>query len=289
MRLISFNVNGIRSVSEKSKTGEKGTPFTKNLLTTLATEQHADVLCLQEIKTQSHEDLLGYKNLFPHIYTNTATSKKGYSGVAILSKHKPLAVYKDFSLFSEYFSEYTPYDFMKEGRILTAEYSSFYLVTVYTPNSKDKLTRLDERLIWDDAFLAYIQLLQGKNPQNIALPSYIPKPIIVCGDLNCANEPIDIHNPSANKYSAGYSDKERSSFKQLLMHAALTDTFRTLNPATVKYSYWSNMGGARKRNAGWRIDYFLVSSELKAFIQHADCLTEYHGSDHCPVIMDMTL
>lgn len=289
MRLISFNVNGIRSVSEKSKMGEKGTQFTKNLLTTLANEQNADILCLQEIKTQSHDDLLGYKQLFPHIYTNTATSKKGYSGVAILSKQKPVSVHKDFSLFPDYFSEYDAYDFMKEGRILTAEYGKFYLVTVYTPNSKDKLTRLDERLIWDDAFLAYIQLLQGKQQTNIQLPPYTPKPTIVCGDLNCANEPIDIHNPSANKYSPGYSDQERSSFKQLLKHASLTDTFRTLNPTTAKYSYWSNMGGARKRNAGWRIDYFLVSSELKENIQTADCLTEYHGSDHCPVMINLSL
>jgi exodeoxyribonuclease-3 len=288
MRLISFNVNGIRSVSEKSKMGEKGTQFSKNLLTTLTTEQNADILCLQEIKTQSHDDLLGYKQLFPYIYTNTATNKKGYSGVAILSKHKPISTYKDFALFSEYFSEYNEYDFMKEGRILTAEYQSYYLVTVYTPNSKDKLARLEERLIWDDMFLTYIQLLQGHGTgvDNI---TYNKKPVIVCGDLNCANEPIDIHNPSTNRYSAGYSDKERGSFKKLMQYGNLTDTFRLLNPSTVKYTWWSNMGGARKRNVGWRIDYFLVSNKLKGNIQEPDCLTEYYGSDHCPVSINITL
>jgi exodeoxyribonuclease-3 len=270
MRIISFNVNGIRAVNGKSKAGSKGCDPSANLLRTLIVEQTPDVLCLQEIKTEAATDLAGYADLLPHISINSAQNKKGYSGVAILSRSAPIAVSLDFAL-RPALAEGCPAT--DEGRIITAEFEDCYVVNVYTINSKDGLLRLDERLVWDTAFRRYVNALQGT------------KPVIVCGDLNCAHAEIDLHNAKGNKKSPGFSDAERESFGKLLGQCALRDSFRWLHPEVKKYSWWSNFGGARQRNVGWRIDYVLVGAGID--ILAADCLNEYHGSDHCPVVAEV--
>lgn len=275
MRIISFNVNGIRAVNGKGKDGKKGSDASVNLLHTLVAEQNPDVLCLQEIKTSDPKDLSSYMDILPYIKINHSKTKKGYSGVAILSKSKPINYYEDFSYAPDRFVDVKDKDFTNEGRILTAEFETCFVVTVYTVNSKDGLLRLSDRLIWDKLFRKYINILQGT------------KPVIVCGDLNCAHNEIDIHNPKTNRKSPGFSDEERESFSKLLRICALRDTYRALYPEKIKYTYWSNMGNARGRNVGWRIDYVLAGGGLE--IISADCLNDYYGSDHCPVIADIKL
>ena len=274
MRIISFNVNGIRAVNEKGKDGKKGADSSINLLRTLITEKKPDVLCLQEIKTTNVEDLASYADLLPYITINPSRTKKGYSGVAILSKTKPIAIANDFGFAKEKFASVADREYCNEGRIITAEYESCYVMCVYTVNSKDGLTRLDERLEWDRLFRIYITSLQGI------------KPVIVCGDLNCAHNEIDIHNPKTNRKSPGFSDAERASFSKLLTVCALRDSFRVLHPGVAKYTYWSNFGNARARGVGWRIDYVLVGGGLE--ITEADCLCDFYVSDHCPVLADVT-
>jgi len=257
MRIISFNVNGIKSIHEKSKSGEKKCSIEQNILTSLVNEQNPDILCLQEIRCQDAKILNYYQKFFPYIYTCHSTVKKGYSGTAILTKEKPIAV-------TNYIHE--DKDMFKEGRMIVAEFEKYYVVNVYTPNSKDELLRLDERLLWDTMFRNYIKSLN--------------KPVITCGDFNVASEDIDIHNPKVHHKSAGFSDDERKSFKVLMDECKLIDSFRVKNPNTIKYSYWSNFHQSRSKNRGWRIDYVLSNLECK----FADILTEYYGSDHCPII-----
>ena len=275
MRIISFNVNGIRAVNGKGKDGKKGSDASVNLLHTLVAEQNPDVLCLQEIKTSDEKDLSSYKDILPYIKINHSKTKKGYSGVAILSKDKPINYYEDFAYAPDRFIHVKDKDFTNEGRILTAEFDTHFVVTVYTVNSKDGLTRLPDRLIWDKLFRKYINILQGT------------KPVVICGDLNCAHNEIDLHNPRTNRKSPGFSDEERESFNKLLRICALRDTYRSLYPESVKYTYWSNMGNARGRNVGWRIDYVLVGGGIE--VNSADCLNDYYGSDHCPIIADITI
>ena len=255
MRIVSFNVNGMKSIHGKSKTGEKGCLPQQNVLTTLIAEQNPDVLCLQETRC-SQKEFEYYKQFYPYIYTNFA-EKKGYSGTAILSRTEPIKV-------TNYVHNDSPIH--REGRMIVAEYEQFYLVNVYTPNSKDELARLGERLIWDTMFRNYIEALD--------------KPVVAVGDFNCASEDIDIHNPKVHHTAAGFSDDERVSFKKL----ALIDSFRYLHREVVKYSYWSNFHQSRSKNRGWRIDYLLCSPTLK--VLEADVLTEYFGSDHCPVLAE---
>lgn len=275
MRIISFNVAGIRAVNEKGKDGKRGGDLSENLLRTLIKEKNPDVLCLQEIKTTNPEDLASYTDLLPHIAINPARTKKGYSGTAILSKTKPIVVESDFGFAKEKFASVSKRDYSNEGRIITAEYENCYVMCVYTVNSKDGLARLDERLEWDRLFRIYITTLHGI------------KPVIVCGDLNCAHNEIDIHNPKSNRKSPGFSDAERASFSKLLTTCALRDSFRVLHPGVAKYTYWSNFGNARARNAGWRIDYVLVGGGLE--ITEADCLCDFYGSDHCPILADIDI
>ena len=258
MRIISFNVNGIRSMANKSKSGEKGCILENNVINTLIQEQNPDILCFQEIKCSKLEDLSCYKKFFPYIYANFSTIKKGYSGTAILSKEKPLNVITEFG------NE----DIYKEGRLIILEFPTYFVVNVYTPNSKDELARLGERLSWDRFFETTLKNLN--------------KPIIVCGDLNCALEDIDIHNPKVHHKSAGFSDDERKSLKEIIKNLSLIDTFRFKKPNEVKYSYWSNFHQARSKNRGWRIDYILSNLEVK----EADILIDYFGSDHCPIIAE---
>lgn len=245
MKLISWNVNGLRACMEKG-------------FLSFFQEADADIFCIQESKLSEGQislDLPGY-----YQYWNYA-EKKGYSGTALFSKAKPLAVTMGIGI--------EEHD--KEGRVITAEYPAFYVVTVYTPNAQRELTRLAYRLTWEEAFLAYLKKLEEK------------KPVIFCGDLNVAHKEIDLKNPKSNRKNAGFTDEERGCFTRLL-ESGFTDTFRYFYPElTGAYSWWSYMFKAREKNAGWRIDYFVVSDCLRDRLQSAAIHSEVLGSDHCPV------
>lgn len=252
MRLVSWNVNGIRAVMKK------------DFLASLA-EMKTDVLCLQETKAQDDQvlealcDLNGY-----HIYSNSAV-KKGYSGTAILTKTKPLSVEYDLGI--------EEHD--QEGRVIAAEYTDFILVTVYTPNSGSELKRLSYRQSWDKEFHDYLKKLETR------------KPVVICGDLNVAHKDIDLARPKPNyNKSAGYMQEEIDGIQQYI-DSGFIDSFRLIHPLKEKYSWWSYRAGARAKNVGWRIDYFLVSSGLKNRVNDADILNEVMGSDHCPVQLDL--
>lgn len=245
MKLISWNVNGLRACVEKG-------------FLSFFQEADADIFCIQESKLNEGQislDLPGY-----YQYWNYA-EKKGYSGTALFSKEEPLAVTMGIGI--------EEHD--KEGRVITAEYPAFYVVTVYTPNAQRELTRLAYRLTWEEAFLAYLKKLEEK------------KPVIFCGDLNVAHKEIDLKNPKSNRKNAGFTDEERGCFTRLL-ESGFTDTFRYFYPElTGAYSWWSYMFKAREKNAGWRIDYFVVSDCLRDRLQSAAIHSEVLGSDHCPV------
>ncbi len=248
MKLISWNVNGLRACEGK------GFSDTFRRL-------DADFFCLQETKMQPGQlDLLfdGYES-----YWNSA-EKKGYSGTAIFTRHKPLSVTYGMGI--------DEHD--REGRVITMEMMDFYLVCCYTPNSQDGLKRLDYRMQWEDDFQAYLQRLDAQ------------KPVILCGDLNVAHEEIDIKNPKTNRRNAGFTDEERQKFTELLGRG-FKDTFRTLYPQQVTYSWWSYRFQARQKNAGWRIDYFVVSERLMERVSEAKIHTDILGSDHCPVELDL--
>ena len=249
MRFISWNVNGLRACVGKDFENQ-------------FKELDADFFCLQETKMQEGQlDLQfeGYES-----YWNYA-EKKGYSGTAIYTKHKPLNV--------SYGMGVEEHD--HEGRIITLEYDQFYLVTCYTPNSQTELKRLDYRMTWEDDFRKFLKSLDAK------------KPVVICGDLNVAHEEIDIKNPKTNRRNAGFTDEEREKMT-VLLNDGFTDSFRYLHPDEVTYSWWSYRFKAREKNAGWRIDYFLVSDRIKEQITEAKIHTEIMGSDHCPVEVDLT-
>ena len=249
MKFISWNVNGLRACVGKDFENQ-------------FKELDADFFCLQETKMQEGQlDLQfeGYES-----YWNYA-EKKGYSGTAIYTKHKPLNV--------SYGMGVEEHD--HEGRIITLEYDQFYLVTCYTPNSQTELKRLDYRMTWEDDFHKFLKSLDAK------------KPVIICGDLNVAHEEIDIKNPKTNRRNAGFTDEEREKMT-VLLNDGFTDSFRYLHPDEVTYSWWSYRFKAREKNAGWRIDYFLVSDRIKEQITEAKIHTEIMGSDHCPVEVDLT-
>ena len=245
MKLISWNVNGLRAA------------VTKGFMDSFEALD-ADIFCLQETKLQPHQielELPGYEQ-----YWNSAV-KKGYSGTAVFTKQKPLSVTNGIGI--------EEHD--QEGRVITAEYDNFYLMTCYTPNSQRELARLEYRMTWEDAFRDYLLGLDAK------------KPVILCGDLNVAHEEIDLKNPKTNRKNAGFTDDERQKMTELL-GTGFTDSFRYLYPdKTDAYSWWSYMGKARERNVGWRIDYFIVSNRLDDKIQEAKIHQQIFGSDHCPV------
>lgn len=248
MKLISWNVNGLRACAGKGF----GESF-KAL--------DADVVCLQETKMQAGQldlEFDGYES-----YWNYA-DKKGYSGTAIYTRIKPLSVSNDIGI--------DEHD--HEGRAITMEFDDFYLVCVYVPNSQDELKRLTYRMKWEDDFRSYVSGLAEK------------KGVVICGDLNVAHNEIDIKNPASNRHNAGFTDEERGKFNALL-DAGFVDSWRMLNPDTVKYSWWSYRFKARERNAGWRIDYFIVSESMKDRISGAEIHNEIFGSDHCPVELDL--
>ena len=249
MKLASWNVNGLRSC------------LTKGFLN-YVNDEKPDILCLQETKLQPEQavfDLEGY-----HRYFHSA-DKKGYSGTAILTRAEPLAVTYDFG----------GDEFRHEGRVITAEYPAFYLVCCYTPNSQDGLKRLEYRMQWEDALREYLLSLDAV------------KPVIYCGDLNVAHEEIDLKNPKTNRLNPGFSDEERAKLTQLLS-SGFVDSFRRLHPdLTGAYSWWSYRFHAREKNAGWRIDYFIVSERLAPQITAAHIRSDVYGSDHCPVVLEL--
>ena len=251
MRLISWNVNGLRACM-----GKGFLDFFNGI--------GADAVCLQETKMHPHQlelELPGYVQFW------NSAEKKGYSGTAIFTKHQPLAVTYGIGM--------PEHD--TEGRVITCEYEHFYLVTVYTPNAQQGLARIDYRMAWEDAFRDYLLELDRV------------KPVIVCGDMNVAHNEIDLKNPGPNRGNAGFSDQERAAFSRLL-ESGFTDTFRALHPELAGvYSWWSYRFHARDNNAGWRIDYFLVSDRLRDRVETASILTEVYGSDHCPVMLEIEL
>ena len=248
MKLVSWNVNGIRACVTKG-------------FYDFFREVDADIFCIQESKMQEGQlefDLPDY-----YIYSNSAV-KKGYSGVITFTKTKPLSVTKGIGI--------EEHD--QEGRVLTCEYEDFYLVNCYTPNSKDGLLRLDYRMIWEDEFRNYLKKLEES------------KPVVLCGDLNFAHKEIDLKNPKTNTRNAGFTIEERNKMSELL-NSGFIDTYRYFYPDKIEYSWWSYRFKSREKNAGWRIDYFIVSESLKDRIKDACIHTQVLGSDHCPVELEM--
>ena len=251
MKLISWNVNGLRACMNKG-------------FQQFFNDADADIFCIQETKLQE-----GQIDFSPEGYCAfwNYAEKKGYSGTAVFSKKEPLNV--------KYGMGIEEHD--KEGRLITLEFDDFYLLTVYVPNAQRELTRLDYRMKWEDAFFEYIKALDRK------------KPVIFCGDLNVAHEEIDLKNPKTNRSNAGFTDDERAKMTRILDNG-FTDTFRYKYPDVEgKYSWWSYMFHAREKNAGWRIDYFIVSNSLKDNIEDAKILDDVYGSDHCPVELDINI
>ena len=249
MKLVSWNVNGIRAIMKKE--------FQQSI-----TDMNPDILCLQETKAQREDAQIAISvmtNYKPFI--NDSKARKGYSGTAILTKSDPISVTYDMGV--------EEHD--QEGRVVTAEFKEYYLVNVYTPNAGSGLKRLEYRGTWDEAFFNYLKKLEEK------------KPVIVCGDLNVAHQEIDIARPKSNyNKTAGYTQQEIDGIQKYLDHG-FVDSFRSMYPEEVKYSYWSMRFGARDRNVGWRIDYFLLSEQLMSKVQSAEIYNEYYGSDHCPI------
>ena len=255
MKLISWNVNGLRAVVNK---GFK--EFFKEI--------DADIFCIQETKMQEAQLDENILEIFEgyNAYWNSA-EKKGYSGTAIFTKQKPLNV--TYGIGKE--------EHDKEGRVITLEFEKFYMVNIYTPNSKRELERLDYRQLWEDEIRAYLLKLKEN------------KSVVMCGDLNVAHTEIDLKNPMTNRKNAGFTDEERAKMTELL-NAGFVDTFRYKYPEVEgKYSWWSYMFHAREKNAGWRIDYFIVSENLKDKIEDAKILDDIYGSDHCPVELDLNI
>lgn len=251
MRFISWNVNGLRACMQKGFL---------DVFQTL----DADIFCLQETKLQPEQISLSLDGY--HQFWNSAV-KKGYSGTAAFAKQEPLSVRLGLGI----------EELDQEGRLITLEYPNFFLVTCYTPNAQRELARIDHRMKWDEAFRQYLVELDQK------------KPVIACGDLNVAHQEIDLKNPASNRGNAGFSDQERESFTRLL-DVGFTDTFRHLNPdATGMYTWWSYMFKARQNNAGWRIDYFLVSDRIRDKITATPIYNQILGSDHCPVGLEIQM
>ena len=248
MKLISWNVNGIRACLNKGFSD-----FFK--------EVNADIFCLQETKCHPEQINLEFEGYTS--YWNSA-ERKGYSGTAIFTKKQPVNVTYGIGI--------EEHD--KEGRIITLEFENFYLVTNYTPNAKRELERLDYRMVWEDEIRKYLLKLNQS------------KPVIMCGDLNVAHEEIDLKNPKTNKGNAGFTNEEREKMTELL-NAGFIDSYRYLYPEKIEYSWWSYMGHAREKNVGWRIDYFIVSNDFRENIKDATIYTEILGSDHCPVGLEI--
>ena len=252
MKLVSWNVNGLRAILKKG-------------FVDFINRQDPDILCIQETKASADQVELDFPHL-PHRYWNAA-QKKGYSGTAVFSSVNPLNVTTGIGIENH----------DSEGRVITLEYPLFYLVNVYTPNAQRGLTRLEYRHgEWDPAFLSYLKKLEKK------------KPVVVCGDLNVAHREIDLANPAANRNNAGFTDQERQGFDNLVA-AGFIDTFREFEKGGGHYSWWSYMNNAREKNIGWRIDYFLISPALRPRLKSASILPDVMGSDHAPVVIELEI
>ena len=254
MKFISWNVNGLRACESKG-------------FSAIFKKLDADFFCLQETKMQEGQLDLAFEGY--QSYWNYA-EKKGYSGTAVFTKHKPLNVTYGIGTIATTADGLQDKIHDHEGRVITLEMQEFFLVCCYTPNSQDGLKRLDYRMTWEDDFRQYLMTLDQQ------------KPVILCGDLNVAHEEIDLKNPKTNRQNAGFTDQEREKFT-LLLNSGFIDTFRTLYPEQVTYTWWSYRFQARQKNAGWRIDYFVTSERLRPLIDDAKIHTEIMGSDHCPV------
>ncbi len=270
MKLISWNVNGLRAASKKG-------------FYEFFNRIDADIFCIQETKMQDNQIDEQMKELGKYQYWNSAV-KKGYSGTAVFSKLKPISISYGINeeteaILLEIFKNKQKLLIKEndEGRIITCEFEKFYLINCYVPNSKRGLERLEYRQVWEDEMREYLKLLDGK------------KPIIYCGDLNVAHEEIDLKNPSTNHHNAGFTDEERNKMT-ILLNSGFIDTFRYLYPDKKgAYSWWSYMFHARENNAGWRIDYFIVSNRIKELINNAEIHNEIMGSDHCPIELDINI
>jgi len=250
MKLISWNVNGIRAALGKG-------------LPDFFTAEQPDILCLQETKAQREQVEMDWLDSKYHQFWNSA-EKKGYSGTAIFTKRKPIS--ESYGLGKK--------EFDNEGRVITLEFTKFYVVTVYTPNSQNELKRLDYRMKWDKAFLKHVSKLEKE------------KPVLFCGDLNVAHKEIDLARPKPNRKNAGFTDEERAGL-DAMVDAGFVDTFREFDEGAEKYSWWSFRGGARSRNVGWRLDYWWASGSMRKKLKDARILNEVMGSDHCPVLLEL--
>ncbi len=251
MKLVSWNVNGLRAVLNKG-------------FMDFFNEMDADVVCLQETKMQPGQVELDMPGYYQYFHSG---ERKGYSSTAVFTKKEPLSIAYDFV---------NELDHPKEGRVMTLEFEDYYLVNAYVPNSKEKLARLDYRMFFEDELRNHLLKLNEK------------KPVVYCGDLNVAKEEIDLKNPQSNHFNPGFSDEERQKMRDLLA-SGFVDTFRTLYPAKAEYSWWSYRFNARMKNIGWRIDYFIVSERLMQHVTDSKILGEVMGSDHCPVVLEMNL
>ena len=266
MKLVSWNVNGIRSIHKKGD------------LIAFLDKVKPDIVCLQETKAAEHESPVDFPQY--HEYWNSSQARKGYSGTAIFSRAEPHSVLLGFPerILKKYKMEDDEYGHPdKEGRVITVEYDDFYVATVYTPNSKDDLSRIPLRhKLWDPAFLAYMKELEEE------------KPVIFCGDLNVAHTPDDLANPKPNEGKKGFTKEEREGIDKLI-GAGFVDTFRLFTHGNGHYTWWSHFGNARARNVGWRIDYFFASKTLIPHIRRSTIYADVYGSDHCPILLELNL
>jgi exodeoxyribonuclease-3 len=279
IKIVSWNVNGIRSLLTKEKDGTKHKDFIdNNSLSTLIDEHTPDIVCLQEIRCNASfnisETLKLQERGYNIIGLNCSKAKSGYSGVLVLSKLKHEDVYGDFPQYS------STHELNQEGRLITIEFPKFILINAYVPNAKPDLARLDFRVNqWETAMRKHINNMKSKHD----------KPVIACADWNVAPNELDVHNPKSAKGKHGFTVEERDAFAKLLKDCDLVDSFRYMNPSKVAYTWWSNFAKSRERNLGWRIDTFLVSTSISKKLKYSEAHPEYLGSDHCPVIIEVGL
>lgn len=283
-RIVSFNVNGIRSIRQKNKKGKKSTDISENaqdfrstLIELLETE-NPDILCLQEVRSENEKDLEWLGTYLPYQALNYSEIKKGYSGTAILSKIEPEQIHFDFTpIEPALIGDWTVRPTAHEGRIVTCVWPEYIVVCVYTPNSGEGLVRLEERQVWDSLFRNFIRQFQIR---------LISRHLIICGDLNVAHTELDIHKTGGNELAAGFTAQERTGFDKLLRECRLTDSWRAMNPGKKAWSWWSNFHKCRERDVGWRIDYILIPEDLVGRLVRTEILKDYWGSDHAPCLAE---
>lgn len=283
-RLITFNVNGIRSIASKAKDGKRALgsePGFRSSLIELVETESPDILCLQEVRSDNEKDLEWLGTHYPYQVLNYSEIKKGYSGTAILSKKEPVATHFDFeAVHPSLIGDWTVRPTAREGRLITCIWEEYVVVCVYTPNSGDGLVRLDERRVWDILFRNYVRQLQVR---------FMGRPVIVCGDMNVAHTENDIHSSKGNERAAGFTVEERKGFSALLTECRFVDSWRAKNPELHAWSWWSNFRQCRARDIGWRIDYVLIPEGLAGRLVRAEILKDYWGSDHAPCLAEWAI